>query len=199
MYAWCLLLPRKVSPQREGIQISSNLCWVLEPSPNGYLHKRLQHLELRGHCGRRGRQIVRARWSGTLLSDSFSYQKWGPLRLTNMTAQIWVNQGHQWTCQTARRIAHKVSTLHTNCRQLNKSGSWRGDPSQGKEYQLVAQYQIIGPENMHTSNIIWIHQVIIRNMYPYKSIHMHAITISEKRGYQFERVGRSIWENSEVL
>jgi hypothetical protein len=37
-------------------------CRVVEPSPNGYIYKTL--LRLREHCGRGGREMVRARGTG---------------------------------------------------------------------------------------------------------------------------------------
>ena len=42
------------------------------------------------------------------------------------------------------------------------------------------------PENMHTSDIIWTLWVIFRNIYVYKNINVHAISICEYKGHVFE-------------
>lgn len=46
--------------------------------------------------------------------------------------------------------------------------------SMQRAHQLLAQYQMVSPENIHTSNIIWAEQVIFRD------ICVYTTTLSEK-------------------
>lgn len=55
--------------------------------------------------------------------------------------------------------------------------------------QLVAHYQILSPESIHISNIILTEQVLVRTIYVYMNAYMHVITISRKRGHEFDREG----------
>jgi hypothetical protein len=57
-----------------------------------------------------------------------------------------------------------------NYRQLRSAGSGRGAP--GKRTPTGFQYQVVRPEDIHTSNIIWTEQVIFRNIYMYVYIYM---------------------------
>jgi hypothetical protein len=57
-----------------------------------------------------------------------------------------------------------------NCRQLSKARRERGGLPQGTVCQLVVKLQIVNPENIHTSNIIWTQQVIFRKIKVYTSI-----------------------------
>lgn len=56
---------------------------------------------------------------------------------------------------------------------------------QGGAHQLAVQCQMISPENKHTSNITWTQQVIFRNICTCNT-YIHARTISENRGHDFE-------------
>lgn len=47
---------------------------------------------------------------------------------------------------------------------------------------------MVSLEDRYTSHIIWTQQVVFENIYVYK--YGCAITVSEKRGHGFERVGR---------
>lgn len=38
-------------------------------------------------------------------------------------------------------------------RQIRNVKNWRNDLPQGREYQLLMQYQIVMSENVHTTNI----------------------------------------------
>lgn len=59
----------------------------------------------------------------------------------------------------------------------------------GGAQQLVVECQMIRPENIQRSNIIWTQQVMLLNMYAY----IHAITITEKgmclKDYRKEYMG----------
>lgn len=71
-----------------------------------------------------------------------------------------------------------------NYRQLRSAGSGRGAP--GKRTPTGFQYQVVRPEDIHTSNIIWTEQVIFRKKYVYTCTHTHTITISgEKKETEF--------------
>ena len=53
-------------------------------------------------------------------------------------------------------------------------------------YQLVAQFQTLSHEYVHTSNIIQTEQVTFRNTYAYT--YMHVTINIEKRGQRFGRI-----------
>lgn len=49
-------------------------------------------------------------------------------------------------------------------------------------------------ENRHTSNILWTEQVISGNVCVWThNTHMHAITVNERRGYEFEREWEGVY------
>lgn len=49
-----------------------------------------------------------------------------------------------------------------------------------REEHTVSQYQVIGPENTHVSDITDSEHIIFRNMYVYKYTNMQAITIKKR-------------------
>lgn len=60
-----------------------------------------------------------------------------------------------------------------------------------KRHQVVIQYQMVSPEDIHGSNIIQTKQVTFRNiyniyLYVYAYTYLHAITINERRGHKFK-------------
>lgn len=57
-----------------------------------------------------------------------------------------------------------------NYRQLRDAESRRNSLTQGRAHALGIQYQMVGPENVHTSNIIQTEQAIFRNMCIWKYI-----------------------------
>lgn len=63
--------------------------------------------------------------------------------------------------------------------QLRKAGSRSGDLPQERAYQLAFQYQMVRPENIHTSNIIWTEHAL-RNIDFYINTYMCAAVISVK-------------------
>ena len=71
--------------------------------------------------------------------------------------------------------------------QLWKTESRRGRLPWGRAHQLVNQFQMAIPENIHTSNTVQPCQVIFRNIYvhTHTHTHMHVITIS-KRGHKLK-------------
>ena len=76
----------------------------------------------------------------------------------------------------------KLQSYPKNYRNYRrKAGRGRGGPPQGRAHQLVIQYQMVNPENIHTSSIIQTAQVISMNISEYTYMH----TISEKRGNEF--------------
>lgn len=56
---------------------------------------------------------------------------------------------------------------------------------------------MVSPKNTHLSNTIQTEKVIFRNIYVCTNTYMHAITISENKKTEFERVGRDIWKGLE--
>lgn len=64
-----------------------------------------------------------------------------------------------------------------------------GSPSQGRSYKLVGQCQMVIPENIHTSNIIWNNSLYLVTSY------MHAIT-KKKRGHEFAGEWEELHERS---
>lgn len=69
----------------------------------------------------------------------------------------------------------------------------RNDLFQVRAHQLVIQYQVCSPENMHnTRNIMQPEQVILRNICAYT--HRYVTTINGKRGQEIERDQVGIWE-----
>lgn len=63
--------------------------------------------------------------------------------------------------------------------QVRKAGSRSSDLPQGRACQLAFQYQVVRPENIHTSNITWTEHAF-RNIYFYINTYMCAAIISEK-------------------
>jgi hypothetical protein len=50
---------------------------------------------------------------------------------------------------------------------------------QRRVYQLIIQYQVVSPENMHTSNTIWSEQVEFKYLYTY----IYITTVKNRRPY----------------
>lgn len=49
----------------------------------------------------------------------------------------------------------RPQSYRKNYRKWREAWSRKGGPSQGRKLQLVVQYQIVNPENIHRSNIIY--------------------------------------------
>lgn len=52
----------------------------------------------------------------------------------------------------------------------------------------------VSPVNIHTSSIIWTQQILFGNICVYTNTYMHAITIDEKRGHEFEGDQEGVYE-----
>ena len=71
-----------------------------------------------------------------------------------------------------------------------------------RAHWLVIQYQMISPENIHTSNIAKTEQIILRNIFVYiyiyiythTHIHIYDITTILKTGYEFEKEQGGVYE-----
>ena len=50
---------------------------------------------------------------------------------------------------------------------------------------------------MNVCSFTWYRLFIFQNVYVYTNTYMHAITISENKKTEFERVGRDIWKGLE--
>jgi hypothetical protein len=57
---------------------------------------------------------------------------------------------------------------------------------QGRAHQLAAQCQTVSPENRHTRNSTGTQQVLFKNISVPTNPFIHAVTISENRGHDFE-------------
>jgi hypothetical protein len=51
-----------------------------------------------------------------------------------------------------------------NHKQFSKSGHGKGSLSQGRTHQLVVQFQMVIPENMHAGSIIRTEQILFSNL-----------------------------------
>jgi hypothetical protein len=85
-------------------------------------------------------------------------------------------------------------------RQLRNAGNGRNSLPWGNTQQVVGQYQMVSPRNIHTSNRIQTSRLYLEIyvcvcVYIYIYIYMREITISEKRGYEFEREQGEIYGN----
>jgi hypothetical protein len=69
-------------------------------------------------------------------------------------------------------------------RQLRDAEHRRDSLSQGRTHPLLIQYQMVSPENKHTSNIIQTEEFIFRNIYMYLHIH---ICMKQQKGHGFDR------------
>lgn len=72
-----------------------------------------------------------------------------------------------------------------NYRPPRKARSWRNSLRQERAHRMAFQYQLIIPENVHTSNSVQIEQAILRNIYMCVLTDIHEIAINENRGHEF--------------
>lgn len=94
------------------------------------------------------------------------------------------------------------SQPYTENQRSLKNAKGRRSPPHGKAHQLVIQYHMVIPENIHVSNIIHTNQSIFRKIQIQIQIQrqidqvggMPAITINGKRNHKCERKRRSVWE-----
>ena len=84
------------------------------------------------------------------------------------------------------RVKHIRPKPYTESyRQLRNVESRRKKSSPGLSYQLVIQYQVVRPVNIHTSHSIQTGNYIC-NIYVNNYTYMYITTINEKRGHKFE-------------
>lgn len=57
-------------------------------------------------------------------------------------------------------------------------------------HQLGIHHQVISPDHLHRGNNAQTEQVVLKNLY----VHMHITTVNKKRGYEFKRARRGVWE-----
>lgn len=56
----------------------------------------------------------------------------------------------------------------------------------GRSTPVVVHCQMISPESIYTSNIVWAQEVVVRTIYVYSDTYIHIIALNEKRGYEFK-------------
>jgi hypothetical protein len=122
---------------------------------------------------------------GTFLGDIVSQQLFLPLSLTNFPPPTPNN--YSWDLVSFSK-SRSLQSCTKNYRKLKNIES-KSFP-QGRAHQLVSQYQMVRPKNVHTSNIIWTEQVE-----RYVCVHgcvcvcvcVCLTTIDKERSHNFEK------------
>lgn len=87
----------------------------------------------------------------------------------------------------------EASTLHKEPQATKDAESGRNGLPHGTAHPLVIQYQMLSPEDVHTSNIIHTDHVLLLT-YVHKDTYIYETAINERTGSGFLRANRSISE-----
>lgn len=86
---------------------------------------------------------------------------------------------------------HLLSTHLTSKRGIicRRQEGCNGEPWCVFKKYLLPSWQVVSPENIHTSSIIWTEQFIFRNTYVCTYAYTHTIASREKKEHTFEGGG----------
>ena len=131
-----------------------SICRIVEPSPNGYVHKTLLHLRLRKQCGREESKYCKGQ-----RIRQFAVKLW--LLITSETILIKSHQHNHpsmsWARMTPESMPKWVRKISWGLNLPQRTiGIWgmlqvEGWSSQGRAHQMVVHCQMVCSENMPTS------------------------------------------------